>query len=111
MLKEALNPIKTEGLGRLIDSSDEDFLYHCSDKNIGYCLSLSNLMRLSYEQMIYIKEDLSATVEKGGSKAKEAEGILKAMYVQMGRVEHKISLLEKAIKEKSLTWLNQFQVI
>ena len=102
--KETINPIMTVGLGSLIDSSDEEFLAHCKDKNVGYCLNLSNLMNLSYEQMIHIKEDLKNTAESGeGSKAEEAENLLKAMYVQMGRVEHKIGLLKGVVKDKTTT--------
>lgn len=100
MKEQKLDPSKVEGLGVLIDCTDNEFKSHCSDKNVGYCLNLSVLLKLTYEQLLNIKNDLLKLDSKEGD---EVDTTLKSVYVQMGKVEHKVLLLNQVIKDKSVT--------
>lgn len=96
--KHLLNPSKVEGLGDLIDSSDEVFMKHFEDKDLGYLLSVSKLFNLTYEQLINMEKDLLALKPKTEIVVKH----ISSLYYYMNRIEHKASLLNAEIKNRQV---------
>lgn len=97
-----IDPTKVKGLGELIDGSDEDFKEHFKDKDLGYLLGVSKLLNLSYEQMTCMVNDLVIEKEReeDDEKVNTIIAHIKALYYNMGLLEHKAILLKKEIGER-----------
>lgn len=89
-----INPSKVKGIGELIDCSDEEFIKHFKDKDLGYCLNTYKLLNLTFEQLECMIKDLK---EKN---TEEALNTVQALYVNMGYIEHKATILRKEIETR-----------
>lgn len=87
----------------LIDSSEEVFREYCRTQNVGFLLSLRNLLLMTYNEVSKIKTDLVDAISTGKvSNNESTTRVLNGLYSKLLRVEHRSFLLKELIDEKTL---------
>ena len=93
---------KTE-FGMLVDSTPEEFIKHCADKNLGYVSSLRNYIAGAFQTLSKMKEDLIQKVKSENlSEDSEEMKTVRGIYVELMKLEQKACICVEIIKEREL---------
>lgn len=90
-------------IGDAIDLSEEEFKEFISDKNVGYLLSLKNLLLVTYSQVCDIKDDLVNKFKKHPSLLTEENKVtLNGIYHKLMAIEYKVIILNEFLDTRTL---------
>lgn len=93
--------IEKSVLGRIVDMSLEDFEKELVKQkvNIGVINNLIMLLSATYHDLVQRKDGVLDLVFKGEKKKEEVQPIVEGLYVEMTKLEQKITLLKEKSKK------------
>jgi hypothetical protein len=92
---------KQSEVGKVIDSSREEFEAFCKDKNLGYIIGLRNYFTIMYDNLSGMRRDLVKKAEEG-KEPTEMYNTIMGLYAEMFKVEEKVIMLNVMIENRKI---------
>jgi hypothetical protein len=99
-IKVRINKDDLKSLSELMSRKDEDFVKYFDNKDLGYVLSIKNIIGIMYHDGVNTKNDLMSLYDR--TKDDKAKSLITEMYAVLQNLENKYFLLNKLYEDRKI---------